>query len=81
MFDVCNCLWGTLNAVYRRQLLTWSIYCSKNGIENLRLPLQPSSPELFHPSGLFKVDNLTNGHWFYPYLVSFNQIQSLNAID
>jgi len=31
-FDSWNCLGGTKNDVYRRRLLTWSIYCFKKGI-------------------------------------------------
>jgi len=47
----------------------------------LRLPLQPSSPELFHPPGLFKIDKLTNRHWFKDFSVSLNQIQAPKPIE
>jgi len=38
--------------------------------------VQPSSPEIFHPPGLFKVDGSSNTHRFQLFLVSINRIKS-----
>jgi len=50
-------------------------------LQNSSIKFTPSSPELFHPPGLFKVDKVANKHWYWSFLMSLNQIQFLEAID